>query len=189
MAKNGFSESTQTILAATSITPYDALTSIDAQELADSGVSFCVTDLDGVLREYNQGLEQACLQRLCEINEALPKGATIITNNHRAIVDELPNHIPVRTFKATQPWNLKPLPFAIKSELQKRDVRGEDVIAFGDGLSDILAYKLAGIGRVGLISSMGGHKAQEFVHRNIYRRVSPLAAAAIRFSKASSLFI
>lgn len=183
MSKECFSESTQAVLAAANIAPYEALTSIDAQELADSGVAFCVTDLDGVLREYNQELEQTCLQRLCEINEALPKGAVVVTNNPRGLVDGLPDSISVRICKTTRPWDFKPFPFAIKDELRKRDVRGADVAGFCDGLSDVVAYKLAGIGKVGLVSSLGAHRAQEFVHRNIYRHVSPLAAAAIRFAK------
>ena len=176
-----FSTSTRNILEAIHITPFESFAAVEVEALQDRGISFCISDLDGVLRSYNGALEPATLQQLDHLADSLPLGVAVVSNNQQRRL-KLPCNVAYYPFNATRPWDFKPLPFRIKHILSQHNAAPDQTLALGDGLTDMMAYKLAHIQHLGMVASLGAHPKQEFVHQNVYRKLSPVVDTVMRFA-------
>ncbi len=168
------------LLKAAKIESFGSLMDLNPDQLASSGLKFMITDHDGVIAPYGEQPTEDMLQKISDLADALPNGLAIVTNNWNITGDSFSEKISLQRAYADKPWNLKPFPLGVKQALRDCGALPEDTIAIGDGCTDLIAFKLAGIGRVGMVGSLGPHPMQDFVHRNLYRPAAPLGAAMLR---------
>lgn len=166
---SGFQPVTEQILKLGGIMTIGSILDISPAELEKAGVTCAVSDWDGVWAAFGQAPLREAIDQLEALANGLEYGLVIVTNNSRPITGTLPDRVRLSIPRSTRDiFHLKPLPFAIQEEIQRAGARPHETIGFGDGLTDILAFRLARLGGACLVKSCGAHPLQEAVHERLY---------------------
>ncbi len=175
-----FSEDAVNLLSAAKIPSYSNVLELDPVKLAEDN-SFLLTDRDGVLGPYGHPTNSQSLEWLAEAGAALDKGVAIFTSNPSIKESALPKGVSFASADFMRPHHFKPSPFGVKRALRGRGASPDETLAIGDGCTDLLAYRLAGIKKLGMVASLGAHPLQDKVHRYLYSPVVvPFAAKLLR---------
>ena len=162
LAKARFQPYTEAKLSLAKIETYPQLP--DLAPAIPEDVEHIVFDIDGVIKPHGGEADKASLQALEEIADNMPYGISLVSSGAQ------PDFI--GTFSVYNPsrFSLKQWPWVIPRAIKKSGAKPENTLGIGDGLSDMLAYRLAGIGRLGLVQSIGLHPLQVPVHTHIYSK-------------------
>lgn len=172
-----FRPHTDATLRQLGITPLSSIMQADARELAAAGFSHIITDGDGVLNTYRQPPHPDIIEHIGGLATELEHGVSIVSNNVYLELGPLPKK--VRLLGPVRLLDYKPSPLRVRRALQLAGATAKETIGIGDGLTDMLAFRAARLGKLCLVKSCGPHPKQRFVHDNIYPSVSRLVAGVI----------
>jgi len=167
----GFHNSTESLLRSLGVDTLPHVMGMVPEHF--TGVRHALFDADGVIAPYGQKPSAEVVNRLQELNEELPDGISVVTNNRNP-----PRLDGIPVFARTG-IRIKQLPGKIPRILETLGVDPAETIGIGDGLTDLLVYKWY-LGRTALVKSIGAHPVQEIVHDNIY---VPFLNVLSRFSR------
>lgn len=160
-----FQITTRRLLGAIGVNAAESLNSLSVEELVGVGFEHMVLDYDGVIAPYGEPPQKLAMDCLEEMSD-LPCGVSVVSNNRTLTVTNLPPNVSV--VPPDSIFDFKPLSRRIKRAVQMSGASPETTVGVGDGLTDILAFRAAGLGGLCLVKSCGAHPLQELVHRRVY---------------------